>query len=216
MTKAAKITVSVTALALIVFLIIAKVEKLFMFTPLDSPVTVAGGSISASVDMIVAGRVWTPDPTHPRREFSVPTDKNDQIWTESIVVDGTNNPPTKLSGNGGWRIVIKNQAEDQTTNVVRVCSAADCSLSLVPGTVYAKSHDNSYWKTDTSRRALRLVDESNGCKDDPKDPCNEITSIRFEVKSADLSNPTVTKCHCKDPHNCQIHIGDYTGSYSGH
>ncbi len=182
----------------------------------DSPITVAGGSITASVDMIVAGYVWTPDPAHRTREFSVPTDQNDQIWTESIVVDGTNSPPTNLSGNGGWRIVIKNRKEDQTTNVIRICSAADCSMSLVPGMVYAKSHDNAYWKTDSSMRALRLVDNSNGCNDDPKDPCNDITSIKFEVKSADPANPTVTQCHCVDPHNCQIHIGAYTGTYNGH
>jgi hypothetical protein len=209
MTRYARIGVSVAVVGILALLSDLTYTAYVAFNPLDSPITVAGGSISVRVDQIAAGRVWTPYPAGKGQVYSAQTDNNDYLWTE-----GMNSPPGNMSGNNGWTITITTTPNNKT---ITICSDRNCSLALERGMVYAKVPDGSHWGyrdnlgngTDRSQRFLYFFDDSQGCDgSNAHDPCNTIATIVFQGHGSSASN-----FRCRNPSNCQIHIGSSYGSF---
>jgi hypothetical protein len=197
------IAVGVVFVAVVSFVI----RAFLVFGGLDSPVTVAGGSIHAS-----ATNSWY---TKSFESFySASSTRNDNLVLNGLVVDSNGNPASSpLRNTGGWLITFstKDSNGKPRPGSLLFCSAVSdrhCDGSSLGDnlTVYLEAKP-PHRLQEYSSGELRFHDTDSKCdgKENKETGCDKISTITIQT-AYPVGGQAVTY-RCADETQCSIQVG---------
>jgi hypothetical protein len=178
----------------------------------DSPVTVEGGSIYASVDS--KSVPWNP--IKKEKMYSAVSTNSDYIVLTGLVDKSGTPSPALLQNTGGWLIQFSTQDASKEpkpkSNTIFFCSdlsqSGACAGASLPANemVYLDLEKDKRWE-ERSPRELHFHDTDKTCDDssNSEGACDMITSITIKTVNASSVNGVTYKC--ADEKNCSITVG---------
>jgi hypothetical protein len=179
----------------------------------DSPVTVEGGSIYASVD----GKSVPWKFIKKEKMYSAISTNSDYIVLTGLVdIKSGTASPGLIQNTGGWLIQFSTQDVSKKpkpkSNTIFFCSdlsqSGACAGASLPADkmVYLDVEKDKRWE-ERSPRELHFHDTDKTCDDsnNTEGPCDVITSITIKTVSASSVNGVTYKC--VDEKSCSITVG---------
>jgi hypothetical protein len=207
MARNGNIAGGIVAVVFAIFLGHFAVRKHFALSGLDSPVTVAGGSIYGT-----ASNPWIQK-SYEAMYYAHST-RNDNIVLYGLV-DSANLPaPSPLQDTGGWLITFSTQDSlgNPRANTILFCSAI--SDGQCTGTNLGDNFAVYLQVNNLKRLELRTPTQLYFHDTDPNcdgktngdsEKCDEISSVTIATVNP-YPGKTVTY-RCKDPKNCYVAVG---------